>query len=828
LELSEVTAEVSDRLGRSRIGYGCHKEWVFQPLVRWFEMLRKQDPSLWRTFGVQLLDLDQIAEQQGADNRYSDELHAQVGAAAMACGPTEFESLFRLLVDRDTKHPLWSLAKVAQDGFEICLRECHDTNEDSLLARAAVAIAVGRWPGESPLSTLTALLTAKGVPPDTKKQPTWLRAVQTAADIQGLPATINASESAPTVADNYNETRTAETILAQILQPSDSSWLRLQQIAALSEQAKAENHPNREDLIASAIGRLECSEAFARCIEFHDFSLMSRLYINLTESERWRLLAAITFVTGDIRQELSDANWAFMVAGSAVNLACRARVEESGHEFALAIFEQLLAMHWKWHGITPSQRSLTTVRTPSTWVDSGRRMLLALTSTDGCEPLYMAMCGLRFFAELFPTQIPMICSEGIGDEYGTDAVLPLAQLWATRRPAEIASVLPEIKAYETTGTLDDRLDAWAVGALHRIATSKRPQTFPLPEKTVVPEITFPGDTQLFEADVDHNGLIRHNSFARMANERLRRVGLVLGSMQTAFRHLVRTVRESDQEMPSLYMRSPKRLAFDQDYPRPRKQMENLVGDAILHQCAGEKWSPDKAGAVRQLIGYGMDPWVASSPPNAWQDKKSWPSGSEVEAWVASGASSDADVAKKLLALLEGFDLGPDLIVLGAMLRLPTYMRDLELRYWLMMTDEDLTLFQKTCPSTPAGRSLASWLGGWSFCANMPAGVTSVQFAGCLVSYPNADLDVTPTDQWIRDWGWIPDSKHALRFRTPDNIIAAWHEHWLGPETNYRKSFRQPLLSRWVAKRACIPSCLNELKNSHSRTDMSSRLLSQPE
>ena len=828
LEIPELSEQLSARLGGTRMGYGCHKEWVFQPLVRWFEMLRMQLPSLWKSEGMQLLALDRIAEQQGADNRLSDELTAEVGAAAMACGPDDFEALFGFLADREAKYPLWDLAKTAHDGFKICLREGHAISEESALSRAAIAIAVGRWPGEPPLSTVSALLTAYGVPSDHAQQPVWQRAVNVAAEIQGLPAAIIPRERDQAAAGEPREMRSADAILAEILQPSESRWRHLHDVAALAEQAKAENHPNREGLIATALGAVESAEAFSRYIEFHDIRLMSRLYANLTESELWRLLGAITAITGDIRAELSNAHWAFTVAFSAANLACRARATAAGHGFTLTIFRQLLSMHWKWHGVPPTSSPLTVRSTPSTWPDAARRMLLSLTQTESCETLYMVMCGLRFFADIFPDQIPALCREGLADEDASDALLPLAQLWATRHPRALEPALPDFQARETTGTLDDRLDAWAVGALFGLATGGRLRDFRVPAKDISPEIAFPGDAQLFEADVEINGLIRHNSFARMANERLRRAGRVLGSVEAAFRHLVRAIRDASGPVPSFYMGPAKKLAFDSNFPRPSQHMENLVGDAILHQCADQEWPPRYAAAVRLAIGYGMDPWIASAPPNPWPAKKAWPSDFDVERWIESGASNSAEVALQIRALLEGEDVASDAILLGAELRIPTYRRDLKFRYWLAAPRaiEDPT--RKVISSTPAGRTLASWLAGWSFAASQPPGRVSVQFAGTLVNYPNSELDVTPTDECIQNWGWVPDPQNALRFRTPNGVLAAWHERWLGTDTNSRRSHRQPLLNRWIAKRECIPAEYDELQAWTRNTDMLSGALSRPE
>lgn len=555
---------------------------------------------------------------------------------------------------------------------------------------------------------------------------------------------------------------------------------------------------------------------------------MSRLYANLTESELWRLLGAITAITGDIRAELSNAHWAFTVAFSAANLACRARAAEAGHGFTLTIFRQLLSMHWKWHGVPPSSSPLTVRSTPGTWPDAVRRMLLSLTQTDGCETLYMVMCGLRFFADIFPDQIPALCREGLADEGASDALLPLAQLWATRHPRALEPALPDFEARETIGTLDDRLDAWVVSALFGLATGGRPRNFRVPAKDIPPEIAFPGDAQLFEADVEMNGLIRHNSFARMANERIRRASRVLGSMEAAFRHLVRAIRDATGPVPSFYMRPAKKLAFDSNYPRPSQHMENLVGDAILHQCADHEWPPRRAAAVRLAIGYGMDPWIASAPPNPWPDKKAWPSDFDVERWMESGASNTADVALQISALFEGGNVASDAILLGAVLRIPTYRRDLEFRYWLTAPRATEDPARKVISSTPAGRTLASWLAGWSFAASQPPGEVSVQFAGTLVNYPNSELDLTPTDGWIRNWGWVPDPQNALRFRAPNGVLAAWHERWLGPDNHSRRTHRQPLLSRWIAKRECVPAEYAELMAWARRTDVLAGTLSRPE
>ncbi|MCB1089562.1 MAG: hypothetical protein KDM63_21160, partial [Verrucomicrobiae bacterium] len=313
-----------------------------------------------------------------------------------------------------------------------------------------------------------------------------------------------------------------------------------------------------------------------------------------------------------------------------------------------------------------------------------------------------------------------------------------------------------------------------------------------------------------------------------ANERLRRAGIILGSMESAFRFMVRKCRFSDVELPGFFLPPTKILSFDSNYPRPSHQVENLVGEAIFHQCAGMQWPPAKVAALRLCMGYGMDPWIASATPNPWPDMKAWPSDFEVERWIDDGASSAAEIAQQIKALLESAELAPDKILLGAVLRIPTFRRDLEYRFWLAAPMERRDRTKRVVSSTPYSRSFASWLGGWSIAASLPPGVVSVQFPGTLVNFPNGELDVTPTDGWIRDWGWCPDPQNALRFCDRNGDYAAWYERWLGPNSYSRRSHRQPLLGRWIARRGAFPPEFASLQEWQRFSEVLSHPLSRPE
>lgn len=827
LEISELAEKLKDRLRRTRIGYSSSKEWVFQPFVRWFELMRKSAPTEWRSDGLQIIALDRICEQQNGDNNFGEEVIAEVSAAAMTCGPDDFEALFGFLATRDANHPLWDLMKAGQDGFRRCLADQQLMSDESTLARIAVAVALGRWPQESAVTTVTRLLTGRGIPKELAGHPAWRRALQVATEIQGVQPRMEAEESSDEEHNASTEQRNAEAILQDIIHPKDSSWLRLLDIASLAEQARAEHHPNRDGLVAAALDTLGESEVLSRCLELHDIDLMSRLYRNLSESERWRLLKELTAVVGEMRKQVHDPNWVFMVAFSAVDLACLARAENAERNFTGAIFHQLLEMHWKWHGIDPLVSSITIRNTPSTWPDAARRMLLLLLQTDACETLYMVLSGLRFFAETFPDQIPGICRAGLADERAKEPIFALAQLLATGHPHALAPALNDFAAHETTGILDDRLDAWLVGALHSLVNNSRPRPFLLPSQDNSPEIAFPGDGPLFEGQAQLEGLLRHNSFAKMANERIRRVGAVLGSMDSAYRYMALAVKRRQFEFPSMKLPPPKKLAFDSSSPRQRHGAERIVGDAILDQCAGKTWSPADAAAIRLFIGYGIDPWVASATPNIWPDEQAWPTSFDIERWIEAGSPQTADVALRLRALLEGGDLDESTLLLGAVLRIPTFRRDLQFDFWLVAPNTDDELQNQGKSVSPAGRTLSGWLAGWSFAAK-PSNATTVHFVGSLMNHPNGELDVTPTNEWVRRWGWELDPINCLRFRAKNGDVVAWYQRWIGHDISTRRAWRQPLLSRWVARRDGIPAAENELRSWGRRMDYTSGLLSHPE
>lgn len=812
IDLDDMAKELSERFEKSPLGYNAHDEWIFKPLSYWFEFTRKAKPDSWRDEGMQMLMLDQICEKQGGDNIYSTDILADIGASALECGSNDFEALFDFLATQERKSTLGALRAATKSGLNCWLGGSQNVPEEAVIPTIAIAIALGQWPLESAMTTISEIVTAEGVDLEIRQEPIWQTALNIAAEMQDVAVEVIPRERAR---DDFTqppiESRSAEEILQNITQKQKekSSWNSLSEFASLVEQASKENIPTRNGLILSALEILENSDALTRWVEFHHQSLMERLYRGLSENERWRLLAALTAITGEgLREQMDDNARAFMVAFSSVDLMCRARSESVDSRFATAAFHQLLETHWKWHGIKDSVPLLRFHPTPSSWNDAGRRMLLSLLQTDSCETMYMVMCGVRFFAEAFPEQIPSICNEGLSEEYSIAPILSLGELWATRHPNSLTPALSSFSEREAMDSLDGRLDAWLVSSLHSFAVGRSPKKFSIPIRAESVEMHFPGDESLLDIEPQQDGLMRYNSFSTMANNRLKRAGLVLGSMESAARHMAFKIRANDIELPPMTLAAPKKFAESGQYPRPNCIAEHIVGDAIQYQCAGEKWAPTKAAAVRMTLGYGMDPWIVSAVPNTWKDLDSWPDAFAVEDWYEAGANTSDEVSLKFLELLRGVDLDPSVILMGAALYFPTYKRDLLFQYWL----EEPNRSNKPASRIPSGRSFAGQLAGWSFASPSEDGATSVHFVGNLINYPNSELDITPTTPWITDWNWRPDKSYPLRFLTSSGEFAAKYERWIGTRSSSsRRVMRQPFLNRWIARRAALPSKLDEFR-----------------
>ena len=95
----------------------------------------------------------------------------------------------------------------------------------------------------------------------------------------------------------------------------------------------------------------------------------------------------------------------------------------------------------------------------------------------------------------------------------------------------------------------------------------------------------------------------------------------------------------------------------------------------------------------------------------WPDKQAWSSDFDIEQWLEAGASKTADVGLRLAAILEGGDLDPSLPLLGAVLHIPTYRRDLQFYFWLAAPNADDEIQKHGKPLSPFSRTLAAWLAG---------------------------------------------------------------------------------------------------------------------
>jgi hypothetical protein len=810
---------------RTRIGYSGHNEWVFRPLSSWLEFLVERNPSEWKASGLRMLRLDKLCNSQDGESGFSDELISVLGAGAIMAGSQHLAHLWGMLENHNKRWGnLWVLTKAVRDGFVHVLKSAHPLSGEAVGSLTALAVGLGRWPKDSTVEVIDDLQSE--LPPDHPQQNVLDRMRAVAADFYTHCIVKELSEQKSQISrcpDSEAPTSTSNEILQASQGDSFDRRLRLATIAELGHALHYEKRSDRALIMSEALERLSRGDALDRCLDGHEHQMMSAICRYLTDDEQWKLMEVVTAVTGPLRKHLPDDSWVYTVAFNAVDLLCQVRAKIKGsHELGQRAAEQLLQTHEAWAAhpsfeVAPEQ-AISNV--PLGWPDTVRDLLLRLLESDACETVYSAMSGLRLFVELYPHQIPSIVRQSRSSWRKREVLLSLGEIWSCRYPDQMKKVLNELVENLEEYRLDEQVQAWIARSLVQVAQDNVVQPLVVPSVEQKPTLAFPGDSGLL-ADTPHvDGLERYNSFASITAERFERLGHVLGSLEEAQRLLAGKFRSGALVIPDFRMKAPSFLASDGMTPRSKHEGDLEFGRAVIQQFSGTAWSPGVAGAVRSALGGGMDPWIATTPPVIWQDKDRWPSYSDIERWAESGFRREDEVALQLEELVSGYDLTDDEIVLGSVLECPTYRRDFKIWFWLETPQRSSLAQPKGAPTTMSSKTFASFFGGWNRSRAEFEPDTSVHFSGALITFPNIDLEVTPTNGWLYSWQWSPVVRNPLRWLAQDGTPAARYEQWLQDDgyTGSHRLSRQSMLRRWVAKKSAIPSGLDGLVTWRRRSE----------
>ena len=827
LGLSDIVSRLENRFRRTPIGYSSHKEWVFEPLLRWFQILRHESPSVWKNYGIQLLQLDGICDSQHGDNTVSNEITSEIGAAAIICGPGDLGMLVEFLTQRQSRHVLFDLRQTVRGGLKVALCEGRGLNDVSTLPLLALSIALGRWPEESARDTVESLLGTDEVASEISNLPEWKRGICIAHDIQGISSKNHKVKSRGKPSTESIQVVKSEVLFKEMIEGGSSGYELLEKMAQLVELLKAEGSHERDEFVSRVLSMLESADGHLWSIDYNRSKTIGRIYDNLSENERWRFMGGV-LSNGWVRGKTFDgSDWPYMVIFSVIDSFCRARAIKHGEQFGEAAFRQVLGTHWRWHSVSQEENSLSLAQVGRTWTEMVLDILFLLAQTDGCESLYMVISALRFFGEAHPEKIAVICLQGLRDDRVRPAIFALAEIWAVRNPASLRECIGEFEEYESVGTLIERLDAWVIGALYSIASGGLPRNFVLPEDSKTSTLALPRGQRLFDSGGEYNGLMHVVSSNGAINGRIDRLTRCLGSMDLASWHAKQLTSLQEMADVEVHTSPSVKLAWDCRTLRSFTQGNDILGKAVCFQCSGESWAPDKASSIRQMLGEGMDGWIASSCPNRWIGNLSWPSHTDIEQWYGRGAHWTDVVGVQVTSLLQGQDICPEYVVLGATLNLPTFLRDVECEFWLAAPNQRGLLGDQDKSTAPSGRSFAGLISNWGFCGG-DLETSTVRFARPFVKYPNSELTVIPTENWSKLWNWRCSPTSPLKFCLPDGKVVAWYERWLDPERASYKVWRQPILNRWVALRSGFPQEYDGLKGWLPKLFKESRKLLRPE
>ncbi|MCW0221508.1 MAG: hypothetical protein OJI67_24495, partial [Prosthecobacter sp.] len=443
---------------RTRIGYSGHKEWVFRPLSSWLEFLVERSPDEWKKSGLRMLRLDRLCNAQHGESGFSDELITILGAGAIMAGPQHLAYLWERLESHNKRWGnLWVLTKAVRDGFVHVLKSKHPLSNEVVQSLTALCAGLGRWPKESAVAVIDSLECE--LPPEHPYQETLSQIRVIAANFYPHNIVKEPSDDEPhdlPRIDSGKPPLTSDEILRQSDGDSFYDGFRLATIAKLGQALSDEKRADRAVIMNDALERFSRCDALNRCLDPHEERLMTSICHHLTNDEQWKLLEAITAVTGPLRSQLNDEPWGHMVAFNAVDLLCQARAKNGSADLGRQAAEHLLQTHEAWAAHPSFKETLDPVISHPLiqWRDTVRELLLRLLESDACETVYSAMSGLRLLAEMYPQQIPAIVRHGMKSHFKQEVVLLLGEIWACRFPDQMKGVQNDLK----TASEEMRLD----------------------------------------------------------------------------------------------------------------------------------------------------------------------------------------------------------------------------------------------------------------------------------------------------------------------------------------------------------------------------------
>ena len=801
---TQLADQAADRLKWQRIGYVAHKDYSFRWVSNWFDELSAADPSVVRDQGHRLLTLMDACDEQGGDNRWSSDLHASIGAAAIASGPEDVWSvMFSDRGQRESWRWFESIKILFLDGFLDRLARPMPVEE--MITCWCISISLARWYDASEVAVISrirdAILNSCASAAERGEMEDLLRQIS--------PGELNRK---PLTEDEYELEPQHQPVENVNWREVVKSGIRL----APSLAAAAVREIIRENSAAAKTELTETLELFGQGNSMSGGwghypgelkQPVSDIIRCVPDPLLWSLARAAI-----LRADEGGYWYSSVCENLQALLLTRSAVR--GRDALQSGFERVIDMHERLArggdlSISLPETAAADGSRCETWEGLACQTFAVLFSSRYGAVLETSFTGLNAFVSWKPNVLPQIFDAFAQDSWRARWLLTLAEVWAVQFPGEMERVTDKLASYASTGPLSIRLQAWIVQILLSQIQDKAIPSFEFPPR--VDQQEKPSSRQIH--DILETGAEMHGAFRlvdrhKFALSSIKRVQHATGEDFSDVRLSIgaRLVQLDDSDEDTRPWQE--RIKNDHDW-NCRGERGGLALDQEYDRVISDRL-PTPGHLLRFAQGHlgSEDGWILRQSPIPHPLLSAWPSERALVGDYHQPPST-REVLDSLRPLaLEG--LNGDEVVLAACLEASSWRDHFRYEYWLQESEEAPDPGEDM-PTTLNGRTFAwmVWDDWWE--PKMNDDDRSICFSvGGQQHLLNCFPKIIPSMLWITELGWRPSAESPFFWMMEDQP-AVRYEILHGPIRSHdANAGRLETVHRWVASTTAFESAMKAM------------------
>lgn len=804
LDEHKLVTEAQERLRWLQITYRSHKEYSLHKPIDWLRELTKLDHSVWRDLGIKLWRISEACSKYGGDNRLSSELDTILGTSAWSCGPNDLWQLFTCeYPDCGTTQWFYPASNRIIKGLVEHLNDGSELSTSDKISSWCMAVGLSRWfDGEdhARLSSLkkTLIETACDIVEE-KTLRDSIRNLTYSEDLRGSESETSGESSSEESPDNAS----FRTWIKRIDNGKDilpKYAIRLLKEASKTPELEFDNIA-RKILGAVGVDGPQSWDHYSGS-SYEDICEIIRL---VSSDQLWELVGAAIKYTDD-----SDY-WTHGVSNN-LNLILLANACAHGKDHVRNGLIRLIEMHERWAIGGDRSLVLPTIALDSTEVirnfnSLAVKILCFLLSSRSAEVVQSALLGIHALVNHDPLLVSEFIELSGNDNWKKLWILNAAEVWATLFPGELETSRPILEEWLKIDPLHLRLQIWIIlKRLNRYAGIDDPG-FPNPpwNDDVEESSIFQPMQEIFHSPPEQHGSFRSLNRYSSAESTMKRIESCTGADLQIIRNEISNLLMNDRAQALTPTEWSQAIVCRGDMNLNRENIQPIL-DIAFDKHLGRNPVPShfQVPFSRAYLS-NEDPWVIRFSPVPDDNLEVWPKEDELRGAIDDPAELQA-LHQKMLSLATNHKVSPEEIVIAAKVQVFTWEDDFILNAWQEgVSSQEVSPTQ--CLSTFCGRTFVFIHDDWLE-PHQPGRSPIAFVVGGQQNLWNCFPEFLPSKRWINEFGWQPSDANPLIWHYRDEVVARY-ENIHGPVRRARSGhFRQPLLSRWIAKK----SVFDEIQN----------------